>query len=45
MNKIQETLGVNIYDGHRLFSYEFSFHLIDYLKGRESGDNADLLNS
>ncbi len=43
MNKIQEILGVNIYDGHRLFSYEFSFHLIDYLKGRDSGDNTDLL--
>lgn len=32
MNKIADLLGTDIYDGKRLFAYEFSFHLMDYLK-------------
>jgi len=32
MNKIAELLGVDIYDGRRLFAYEFTFYLLDYLK-------------
>lgn len=32
MNKIADLLGADIYDGKRLFAYEFSFHLMDYLK-------------
>lgn len=32
MNKIADLLEADIYDGRRLFAYEFSFHLIDYLK-------------
>ncbi len=32
MNKIAELLGVDIYDGRRLFAYEYTFHLLDYLK-------------
>ena len=39
MNKIAELLGVDIYDGRRLFAYEFTFYLIDYLKqGNLAGD-------
>ena len=37
MNKIAELLGADIYDGKRLFAYEFTFYLIDYLKGRSLG--------
>ena len=37
MNKIAELLGTDIYDGKRLFAYEFTFYLIDYLKGRSLG--------
>lgn len=32
MNKIADLLAVDIYDGRRLFAYEFSFYLVDYLK-------------
>jgi foldase protein PrsA len=32
MNKIAELLGTDIYDRKRLFAYEFTFYLIDYLK-------------
>ncbi len=32
MSKIADLLGTDIYDGRRLFAYEFSFYLIDYLK-------------
>lgn len=42
MNKIAELLGVDIYDGRRLFAYEFSFCLIDYLKRRGTVDSDDL---
>ena len=37
MNKIAELLGVDIYDGKRLFAYEFTFYLIDYLKNKNFG--------
>lgn len=37
MNKIAEMLGVDIYDGKRLFAYEYTFHLIDYLKNKNFG--------
>lgn len=43
MNKIAELLGVDIYDGRRLFAYEFTFYLIDYLKKRnQMGEREDL---
>lgn len=32
MNKIADLLEADIYDGRRLFAYEFSFYLVDYLK-------------
>lgn len=32
MNKIADLLETDIYDGRRLFAYEFSFYLMDYLK-------------
>lgn len=38
MNKIAELLGTDIYDGKRLFAYEFTFYLIDYLKNRNLGE-------
>lgn len=41
MNKIQEILGVDIYDGHRLFTYEFTFHLIDHLKKRDPMESGE----
>lgn len=31
LGKIGELLGVDIFDGKRLFAYEFSFRLIDFL--------------
>ena len=42
MNKIAELLGVDIYDGRRLFAYEFTFCLIDYLKNGNLGVGEDL---
>jgi hypothetical protein len=42
MNKIAELLGTDIYDGRRLFAYEFTFYLIDYLKSRNLGGGDDL---
>ena len=38
MNKIAELLGADIYDGKRLFAYEFTFYLLDYLKNRNLGE-------
>ena len=38
MNKIAELLGTDIYDGKRLFAYEFTFYLLDYLKNRNLGE-------
>ncbi len=32
MNKIADLLETDIYDGKRLFAYEFSFYLMDYIK-------------
>ena len=42
MNKIAELLGVDIYDGRRLFAYEFTFCLIDYLKNGNLGMDGEL---
>jgi DNA-binding PucR family transcriptional regulator len=42
MNKIAELLGADIYDRKRLFAYEFTFYLIDYLKSRNLGGGDDL---
>jgi len=43
MNKIAELLGADIYDGKRLFAYEFTFYLIDYLKNRNFGGEEKVL--
>lgn len=43
MNKIAELLEVDIYDGRRLFAYEFTFYLIDYLKRGNLGSGEGLL--
>lgn len=32
MSKMAELLRADLYDGKRLFAYEFSFHLIEYLR-------------
>ena len=42
MNKIAELLGVDVYDGKRLFAYEFTFYLIDYLKNKNFGGEGGL---
>lgn len=42
LGKIGELLGVDIFDGKRLFAYEFSFHLIDYLSRNDAPDAIDL---
>lgn len=43
MNKISEILDVDIYDAHRLFSYEFSFRMMDYLRRRGTVENGDFM--
>ena len=43
MNKIAEILDVNIYDADRLFAYEFSFRMMDYLKHRGTVDSIDFM--
>lgn len=43
MNKIAEMLGVDIYDGRRLFAYEFTFCLIDYLKNKNFGGEEGMI--
>lgn len=42
LGKIGELLGVDIFDGKRLFAYEFSFRLIDFLTRSEVPDETDL---
>lgn len=41
MNKIAEILDVNIYDADRLFAYEFSFRMMDFLRRRGTVESAD----
>lgn len=43
MNKIAEILDVNIYDADRLFAYEFSFRMMDYLRRRGTVDSGDFV--
>ena len=43
MNKIAEILDVDIYDADRLFAYEFSFRMMDYLKRRGTVDSIDFM--
>ena len=43
MNKIAEILDVDIYDADRLFAYEFSFRMMDYLKRRGTVDSGDFV--
>ena len=43
MNKIAEILDVDIYDADRLFAYEFSFRMMDYLKRRGTVESIDFM--